>query len=503
MWKQLIAPTLVVAGIWLIVSPASTYFTLWLDEEYNQALKRNLTALHAAGEIREDAWRVLSYANSAQHEREDFLRILPLMAERTDAALEQLRSVAVSPEEKPLIDRLHKNWQELFSEIQVVNGTTDRMRMGSRYRQLREHARIINSTANEIRQVNERLWQAAERQRDHWKEIIITTRFIVVVIGPAIGIALGWWISKRVHVSISQINVFLKDATVEWDRTVAALRISGREDLTELRQRVERVVERLREVNAELDASRRESLRAERLAAVGQLAAGVAHELRNPLTSVKLLLQHAAQQPQKTQLNDEETCVILDEISRMENTIQGLLDFSRPPSSHPQLHDFCETLQRGLNLVQGRARQDSVQIRMVVPDHPVLVDGDPEQLHQVCVNLLINGIEADSGGNLEIHVEEDDKDQLIRVRFRDFGPGLANHVKTHLFEPFVSTKGRGTGLGLAISRRIVMQHGGSLIAENHPDGGAVFTLELPSAANRHEQKRCAIRDPERVTAAES
>jgi hypothetical protein len=194
MLNKLISPPQVVAGIWRVVSPASTYFTLWLDDKYNQALKRNLTAMHAAGEIREDAWRILSYANSAQHEREEFLRILPIMTERTDAALEQLRAVAVSPEEYPLIDRLDKNWQELFSEIQEVNGATDRIGIGSRYRQLREHARIINATANEIRQVNERLWQAAERQRDHWKGIIITSIFLFVLFCDCLFMGLFLWL---------------------------------------------------------------------------------------------------------------------------------------------------------------------------------------------------------------------------------------------------------------------------------------------------------------------
>jgi signal transduction histidine kinase len=246
---------------------------------------------------------------------------------------------------------------------------------------------------------------------------------------------------------------------------------------------VEQVVLRVKQVSSELIAARSETLRSERLAAVGALAAGVAHELRNPLTSVKLLLQNAAQQPGETRLSDDETCVVIDEILRMENTIQALLDFSRPPSPKRQKHDLRGTLQRALNLVQGRAKQHRVQINTNVPDEPMIVDGDPEQFHQVFVNLLINGIEADAGGILEIHAEHDRTANLIRLRFRDYGPGLSEDVLGRLFEPFVSTKERGTGLGLAVSRRIVLQHDGSLTAENHPVRGAVFTLELPAAGD--------------------
>lgn len=500
MWKQLIAPTLIVAGLWMVVSPGTTYFIFWLDQSYQHALTRNLTAIHASGEVREDAWRLLSYANSANHETDEFLRTLPEMTRRVDEALRQLRTVATSAEEKPLIDRLETHWHDFVAQVNPPAGATIRGDFADRYHKLRDNARAINATANEIRQVNERLWLSSERQRDHWKGMVVTSRFVIAFVGPAIGIALGWWISQRVHRSISQINIILKDANVEWEQSLAKLRLSGREDLTALRQRVERVVERLREVSIELDSARRDSVRSERLAAVGELAAGVAHELRNPLTSVKLLLQNAAQQPHATKLNDEETCVVLDEISRMENTIQGLLDFSRPPSPQRQRHDFRDTLHRGFNLVQGRAKQHQVQIQTILSDQPLMVDGDPEQLHQVCVNLLINGIEADSGGNLEIQAEENHEDQTIHVRFRDFGPGIPQHVLSHLFEPFVSTKERGTGLGLAISRRIVIQHGGSLTAENHRDGGALFTIELPSVGNNKPPKLFTARNRSYMTA---
>jgi signal transduction histidine kinase len=293
----------------------------------------------------------------------------------------------------------------------------------------------------------------------------------------------------RLHQSIAQINIILKDATVEWEESLAELRVQGREDLTGLRERVEKVVDRMRQVTAELDVARRETQRSERLAAVGELAAGIAHELRNPLTSVKLLLQNASQQPGDARLREDESRVVLEEISRMEHTIQGLLDFSRPPSVQRLRHDFRDTLRRALNLIQGRARQQGIHIAANYPSEPLIVDGDPEQLHQVCVNLLINGVEAmPSGGTLEVQTEIDPARNGVVVRFRDHGPGIPSEVLEHMFEPFVSTKVRGTGLGLAISRRIVMQHEGVLQAHNDPGGGAVLTLELPLTSDDELRK---------------
>ena len=479
MWKQLIAPTLVVAGCWCVVHSMTTFFIYWLDQSYAQALTKNLASMHAAGEVREYVWRILTDVGTSN--RGDLVDpSLPEMKARVQRAVHELRIVASTAEETQLINHLEGEWDDFLSL------TTSRDQSGQgpipRFGQLREKAKSISSAADELRTVHQNLWSLAEQNREHWKGVMLSSRSVLVIAGPTVGIVLGWWISKRMHRSISQIHIILKDASVQLDESLIQLQLSGREDLNDLRERVENVVQRMKQVSAELTASRGETLRSERLAAVGELAAGVAHELRNPLTSVKLLLQNAAQQPGETKLTDDQTRVVIDEIQRMENTIQGLLDFSRPPSPQRHKRDLRHTLQRAMNLVQGRAKQQNVHIETVLAEEPLIVDGDHEQIHQVCVNLLLNGIEADTGGKLEIEADHDRQAKLIRVRFRDYGPGISEDIIVHLFEPFVSTKERGTGLGLAISRRIVLQHGGSLTAENHSERGAVFTLELPAAS---------------------
>ena len=206
----------------------------------------------------------------------------------------------------------------------------------------------------------------------------------------------------------------------------------------------------------------------------------MAHELRNPLTSVKLLLQHASRQPAVGRINAPQWQLILDEVGRMESTIQGLLDFSRTPTLNRICHDMRETISRSLNLIDGRIRQAHIQLLSSIASEPLWVDGDPEQLNQVFVNLLLNSIEAmESEGRLQIDAHCIPGQSLIRVTVTDSGSGIAPEVIERLFEPFATTKERGTGLGLAISRRIVREHGGTIHAENQPDRGAVFTVELP------------------------
>jgi len=233
-------------------------------------------------------------------------------------------------------------------------------------------------------------------------------------------------------------------------------------------------------VGLELQSARREVIQSERLAAVGELAAGVAHELRNPLTSVKLLLQHVSKRANGFRIEAPQLQLILEEVGRMEGTIQGLLDFSRTPTLNRVQHDLRDTLRRSINLVEGRLKQERIELLMTISSTPLMMNGDAEQLNQVFVNLFLNSIEAMPGvGQMTIVAEPCGDGNVARVVVKDNGEGIASEVLTRLFEPFATTKERGTGLGLAISRRIVTEHNGTISAENLPGCGAMFIVELP------------------------
>jgi signal transduction histidine kinase len=281
--------------------------------------------------------------------------------------------------------------------------------------------------------------------------------------------------------SISQIGITLKDAASGLEHEVGRVEVHPSGDLPALQEQVQLVSLRIKEIVDQLHQARRETMLADRLAAVGEMAAGVAHELRNPLTSVKLLIQTAADSPHDYALSDEHIHVILEQIVRMESTIQGLLDFASPPQMKIVSHDLRDTLRRALNLVEGHANQQNVIVSEECPSAPVPVDGDPEQLHQVFVNLLLNGVECmPEGGELKVRLECDGAtDAACRIVFADTGTGIPEPIMERMFEPFVTNKERGTGLGLAVCRRIVEQHSGKLTAANREGGGAVFTMELP------------------------
>jgi two-component system, NtrC family, sensor histidine kinase HydH len=225
----------------------------------------------------------------------------------------------------------------------------------------------------------------------------------------------------------------------------------------------------------------RQMVRAEQMAAIGQVAAGVAHELRNPLTSIKGLVQVNLREADARGLPAEDLRVIEHEVRRMERTLQTFLDFARPPRLERQRLDPAEAVDRVFTLVGGRARKQQVALRFSRPEMPSWVDGDQDQLQQLLLNLVLNALDAmPQGGVVEVELRAP-RDGFAEVFVRDTGPGIAPHILPKVFETFVSSKETGVGLGLPVSRRIAEDHGGSLAAYNLPVGGACFALRLPAS----------------------
>ncbi|MBN9522695.1 GAF domain-containing protein [bacterium] len=224
----------------------------------------------------------------------------------------------------------------------------------------------------------------------------------------------------------------------------------------------------------------RQMVRAEQMAAIGQVAAGVAHELRNPLTSVKGLVQVNLREAVARGLPAEDLRVIEHEVRRMERTLQTFLDFARPPRPDRRRLDLTDVVERVFVLVGGRARKQGVALRFARAEGPAWADGDRDQLQQLVLNLVLNALDAmPHGGVVEADIRPP-RDGHVELLVRDTGPGVAPHILPKVFETFVSSKETGIGLGLPVSKQIAEDHGGSLAAYNLPAGGACFALRLPA-----------------------
>jgi len=230
----------------------------------------------------------------------------------------------------------------------------------------------------------------------------------------------------------------------------------------------------------EQEQRERDLLRSDQMATVGQVAASVAHELRNPLTSVKGLVQVNLKEARARGLPAEDLRVIEQEIRRMERTLQAFLDFARPPRPERHRMNLLPLIEQTLALVRGRIEKRKVTLQVLRPAAPVVVEGDADQLQQLLLNLALNALDVlPRGGSLEIELRIPHQG-WIELRVSDSGPGIAPSLLPRVFEPFVSGKESGLGLGLTVSRRIAEDHGGDLLASNRPEGGACFLLRLPT-----------------------
>jgi two-component system, NtrC family, sensor kinase len=238
-------------------------------------------------------------------------------------------------------------------------------------------------------------------------------------------------------------------------------------------------LEALREANARLARAQTELVASERLATVGKLAAGVAHEVGNPLAGILGYLSLARAKAQGPELKDFLERID-HEVLRIDRIVRGLLDLGRPASLKPGPVDVAQAVETCVRLVRAGPELDRVEVTLDVAPG-LLARADPGPLSQILINLLLNAAQA-MGGEGQVRISALREEALLHVDVRDSGPGLSPEVRARLFEPFFTTKGRqGTGLGLAVSLNLAQGMGGRLDARDGEGGGAWFRLSLPAA----------------------
>ncbi len=248
--------------------------------------------------------------------------------------------------------------------------------------------------------------------------------------------------------------------------------------LADYRARTAEQLQRLAAANVELRRTQDALLRSEKLASVGRLAAGLAHELGNPLTAVRGYVEILALGGAEGA--DEVVARCQVEVERMHRILRSMLDFARQEEPEVVEIDVLDLLTEAVRTVQLQGPFKAIEITVAVRGEPRL-RGEPGKLHQVLVNLLLNAADA---GARTIRLGAEEAGGEVRLSCTDDGEGIAPEHVARLFEPFFTTRppGEGTGLGLAVSHRILEQHGGRIDVVSTPGRGAVFTLHIPVVA---------------------
>lgn len=478
MWRM-IAPVMAVSILLMVVGMGAAWSGYHVNVTVSDALVHQVQASIASEELvvalRTSQSEIDQYSAKADHIH---LELALAQREPVRRALKGLQE-SLAPLGGPLPAQIDQAQAKFFNNLQGVAAAST------------ASPRQIAELTTEL---EERVLLPAQQLRKEYRDVIggqsrqnlvlayrIGTGILVLgACGAFAGLLAGYAIARGVTRSIEQLGQSMRDMADTLDASEGEGQYAGA-DLPGLNDKMQRLTSKGATMMRELHETRQHIERSGQLAAVGQLAAGLAHELRNPLTSIKLLVQSAEER--NTGLEGRELQVLDEEVVRLERLLQTFLDLARPPKPKKQHVILNELVQETVDFVRRRGEQQGVHIEYTGPqvEHQLL--GDRQQLRQVLLNLLLNAIDAQPrGGQVRVGLEPQQlngKPEFL-IRISDEGPGLPVELGDRIFEPFVTTKETGIGIGLTLSRRIVESHGGSLEAESLRPSGAEFRMLLPA-----------------------
>jgi signal transduction histidine kinase len=479
-WKnslslRVAAPTILVSGLLLTFCAAAVVFLYFQQASSAAILGENVSSVHVAHDLERTLYDLVLLLLRNRNEKVSALH------EQIRDQLVQANRLADKAEEKRLVDQMEESFARYLRQWHMGQQPAQGHAPDPRPATLAIVAEMLDA-CKQLQDFNARQVEVSETAHRGTVTWVVIGLVGVGTVGSFAGLLLGYRVARALRQSIYHLSVRVQDATNKLGQDLPPVSLAEEGDLHSLHDQMQGVVREIEQVVEKLQQREREVLRAEQLAAVGQLAAGVAHELRNPLTSIKMLVQTGREDIAARGVPADDLDIIELEIRRMEKCLQTFLDFARPPRLERRPLDLALPVERTLALVAGRARKQHVDVHFTRPVPPVVVEADLEQLQQLLVNLALNALDAmPHGGELHVTIAPLERGH-VELRVGDSGPGIAPDLLPRLFHPFVSGKETGLGLGLVISRRIAEGHGGTLFAGNHAEGGAFFVLRLPLAA---------------------
>lgn len=479
---RIIAPTILVSATLMLLGGVAAWYLHQLQQASSRLLMVSVARLRAAEELeivslelQGQLYRFLSLPESADAAK------FPKLREDARDRIAAARGQSDSERERQWIAQIERGYDHFLAEFEEIKDDPHR----------EEHRQRVLALVQQV--ASEEILQPARAYRDWNRDMMrqnsernqaVADRMGVGLLllgccGAVGGLVVGYGIARSIQRSIVELTVPIRDAGGKLNEVVGPVAISSDATFQELESTLQDLANRVGTVVQHLQDSQRATLRAEQLATLGQLAAGLAHELRNPLTSIKLLLQPEPEDQRPPTLDGQDLAVLRHEVDRLEHTLQTFLDYARPPRLEKRPVVVRTLLQQTVEFVSPRARQWGVEIVCQCPEQVRRIEADAGQMRQVFLNLLLNALDASpSGSRITVRMSHPAAHWLV-IEIADQGPGLPAEHGDRIFEPFVTTKEGGTGLGLPVCRRIMSEHGGDITAANHQAGGAVFTVRLP------------------------
>ena len=305
-------------------------------------------------------------------------------------------------------------------------------------------------------------------------QVLVVAGAGAVVICAVLIVALAYLIQRpmvELQERIERVAEGDLHAAVSFDRR--------NDEIGDLGRNFNRMVVQLRESREEIERLHRTQMsRAEHLATLGELATGLAHEIRNPLAGIAGVIEIVGRDLPSTSPAKAVVKDIRLEIAQINRILTDLLETARPRAPEMRLSDLNTTVEHAVMLARQQVLSKPIKIEFHRSELPLEVEHDGDQMHQVLLNLLINAVQAIEGEG-KVMVETDRQNDMAIVSVADNGRGIAPHHLPNIFRPFYTTKGNGTGLGLSLARRIVQEHDGRVEVTSELGVGTRFTVALP------------------------
>ncbi|MFH0729924.1 MAG: ATP-binding protein [Pseudomonadota bacterium] len=408
----------------------------------------------------------------------DWLRQLGEYRQIFKSRLDQAKRNANTQALNDILEQIEKEYNRYIEakDQVIVLYKVDRIEEGAAlHKQVRGSFFIILGLCEKYKQIHkEQIMQARDTTHSQARHLRITA---AAAAGVSFLLAIGL-ILFLVNQILAPVHRLAEEAGGRADE-----RIEEKNEITSLHRSVQGLLDDVDSTRQELEKSREHLLQSEKLALVGKLAAGMAHSIRNPFTSVKMRLFSLSRALELTDTQKDDLTVISDEIRHIDTIVQNFLEFSRPPRLQIQQISPSVVVDQALQLLVHRLNSYAVKITLHREAQLPRILIDPEQLKEVLVNLIVNACEAmDSGGKIIIGEKVaimPGMGNAAIIELSDNGPGIPEAILEKVFQPFFTTKEEGTGLGLSIASRIIEEHQGRLEVHSPEGSGTTFRILLP------------------------
>lgn len=324
--------------------------------------------------------------------------------------------------------------------------------------------------------INYSLQETKKRMVETTNIFIISTIVIILFLSGAISLVMLKFVRKPLNLIVDNM------AKVEKGDLSVRLTPAGRDEVGRLIVSFNSMVDRLDATKKELNQFHFQQMeRADRLASVGEMAAGIAHEIKNPLTGIAAAMSVIKEDFPPGDPRTEIVGEVLKQIQRLDKSVNDFLYFGKPTLPEPSCVDINSIIHKTIMFASQHRGVKNVEKKLLLQENLPYVYVDPKQVQQVFLNLILNAIQAmHDGGVLTVASSSLEKDGVIwvRVSIADTGSGIPPQILEKIFTPFFTTKAQGTGLGLAICYKLISQHGGNIFVESEIDKGTTFSVEL-------------------------